>query len=77
MHENDIITGEDVDRFYTIGSMYNNGSIGVESGKTFYRLRVEELNKIKGQLSFKVDLASESKDRRRTNNYLEIVEKVT
>ena len=68
------LKGDDIDRFYTIGSMYNNGCIGVESNKDYYRLRVEELNKIKDQLRFKVDLASESGDNRRTNNYLEIIE---
>ena len=70
----DLLKGEDIDRFYAIGSMYNNGSIGVESKKNFYRLRVEELNKIKQLIRFKVDLAFESGDRRRTNNYLEIIE---
>jgi hypothetical protein len=69
-----ILKGEDIERFYTIGGMYNNGCVGVESNKKYYRLRVEELNKIKDQLCFKVDLASESGDLRRTNNYIEIVE---
>jgi hypothetical protein len=69
-----ILKGEDIERFYAIGSMYNNGCVGVESNKKYYRLRVEELNRIKDQLRFKVDLASKSGDRRRTNNYIEIVE---
>lgn len=72
--ENNTLNGEEVDRFYTIGSMYNNGNIGVESGKRHYRLKVEELNKIKDTILFKIDLASDSNDNRRTNNYLEIVE---
>jgi hypothetical protein len=69
-----VLKGEEIDYFYTIGSMYNNGCVGVVVGKNCYKLRVSELNKIKDQLSFKIDLASDSNDKRRTNDYLEIIE---
>jgi len=72
--EVDTLKGSDIDYFYTIGSWCNNESIGVVANKKNFRLRVEELNKIKDQIRFTVDLASNSKDGRRTNNYLEIVE---
>lgn len=72
--EIDTLKGSDIDYFYTIGSWYNNESIGVVANKKNFRLRVEELNKIKDQIRFTVNLASNSGDGRRTNNYLEIEE---
>ncbi len=76
MEENEsseLLKGEDVDRFYTVGNWNNNETIGVVANKKNYRLRVGELNKIKNLIRFKIDLASNSNDGRRTNNYLEIV----
>ena len=70
----ELLKGEDIDRFYTIGSYNNNETIGVVANKKNFRLRVGELNKIKDLIHFKIDLASDSNDGRRTNNYLEIVE---
>ena len=69
----ELLKGEDVDRFYTVGNWNNNETIGVVANKKNYRLRVGELNKIKNLIRFKIDLASNSNDGRRTNNYLEIV----
>ena len=70
----DLLKGEDIDYFYAIGSMYNNDCVGIVAKKENYKLKVSELNKIKDSLQFKVDLASDSNDKRRTNNYLEILE---
>jgi hypothetical protein len=68
------LKGEDIDYFYTIGSWYNNGCIGVVAQKRFFMLRVEELNKIKDGIRFKINLASDSRDKRRTIDYLQIIE---
>ena len=35
--EHGILKGNNIGRFYTIGNMYNNGCIGVESGKKYFR----------------------------------------
>ena len=72
--EIDTLKGSDIDYFYAVGSWNKSESIGVVANKKNYRLRVEELNKIKDEIRFTVDLASNSGDGRRTNNYLEIVE---
>lgn len=74
MEEDYELKGEDVDYFYTIGSWYNNGCIGVVAHKRFFMLRVEELNKIKDHIRFKINLASDSGDKRRTIDYLQIIE---
>ena len=71
--EIETLSGSDIDYFYTIGSWNNNETIGVVANNKNFRLRIEELNKIKDQIRFKIDLASNSNDGRRTNNYLEIV----
>ncbi len=68
------LNGSDIDRFYTVGHWNNNGTIGIVANKKNFRLQVEELNKIKDLIRFKINLASESNDGRRTNNYLEIEE---
>ena len=70
----ELLKGEDIDRFYTVGNWNNNETIGITANKKNFRLRVGELNKIKDLIRFKIDLASDSNDGRRTNNYLEIVE---
>lgn len=63
------IAGKNTDRFYTIKSIYDQDSIGIQIGNDHYRLKVKELNKIIDNLIFKLKTKP---DNRYKLNWLEI-----